>query len=362
MVVTLCAFVNMNLPAAPADVPDAVVPGAISPYSRSMKGAIAAAALAAVLLIGGCATTAQTRSVAADFYDLGNAYADLGQYDKAIHSFQEAVRIDPSFTRASYNLALAYTRQKKTDEAIAILNRLLTADPQNTQVLSALGWSCHVAGRESEALQHYEAVLKLSPADQNALYDSGIILWKLEHRKEALDRFRSLLDRWPDDTDALFAAGSLALALDDPAGSEQFLSRYLDKKPADVEAWFMIAAGAERQRKFARALDAYEKIVSQNTSQADGWFGEARLLLTVVQDPQRGLEALNKSLAAGFKDAAAIKVLLDSTNLLERDAVEAALKARDLLPAAAPSAARQQSAPAAPGAAAPGAAPPAAAR
>jgi hypothetical protein len=97
----------------------------------------------------------------------------------------------------------------------------------------------------------------------------------------------------------------------------------------------MVAAGAERQKKYAQAMEAYDKIVAIDPAQGEAWFGETRLLLTVVEDPQRGLDALAKALAAGFKDPKAVKALLDSPGLLERDKVEAALKDRGLLPGSA---------------------------
>ncbi len=290
-------------------------------------------ALGVTIALCGCVTNRQNRALASEYYDLGNTYVDLGQYDKAIQRFQAALKLDPGFVKADYNLALAYAHSKRFDEALAILKRLLLADPKNTQLLSARGWVQHLAGRDEDALADYRAVLDLSPADLNALYNSGIILWKLQRLPEALDRFNELLSRAPDDTDGLYAAGSLLLTLDEPQASGDTLSRYLDKKPTDIEAWYLVAAGAERLKKYSRALEAYDKIVALDSAQGDAWFGETRLLLTVVDDPQRGLETLAKALAAGFKDAKAVKALLDSPGLLERDKVEAALKARNLLPA-----------------------------
>ncbi len=287
--------------------------------------------LVCALALGGCVSSARDRQVASDYYDLGNAYAELGQYEKAISEFQAALNLDPAFVKADYNLALAYVHVKRTGDAVSVLKRLLAADPQNTQLLSALGWAYHLSGKDEDALAEYMSVISLSPADLNALYNSGIILWKLNRQHEAMDQFTALLSKSPDDTDALYAAGSLLLSMDDPAASGDMLARYLAKKPDDTEGWYLVAAGAERQKKYGRALEAFEKIVAIDPAQGDAWFGETRLLLTVVEDPQRGLEALGKALGAGFKDTKAVKALLDSGDLLERDKVEAAIKDHGVL-------------------------------
>jgi len=303
---------------------------------RGMKPLRALAAalllLSLLVLLAGCATSAGAKVIASDYYNIGNAFFDLGQYDKAVLYYQSALRVDPSMVKADYNLALTFVRMKRNDDAVAILKRLLSSDQKNTTIMAALGWAYHQAGKDADALAQYDILLALSPADQNAWYNSGIILWKLDRKPEALVRFRKVLAIAADDTDALYAAGSILLSMDDPQGSADMLSRYVDKKSDDVDAWYLIAAGAERLHKYSRALEAYDRIISLDPKQGAAWFGETRLLLSVVEDPQKGLDALGKALAAGFKDRDAIKALLASPQLLEKDKVEAALKEKDLLP------------------------------
>ncbi len=314
-------------------------------------------ACATVIVLAGCVTGTQSRKVAADYYDIGNAYADLGQYDKAIQYYQTAIQVDPSLAKANYNLALAYAHMKRTDEAVGVLKQLLLSDPKNTQILSTLGWAYHIGGKETDAQAQYDSVLALSPADQDALYNSGIILWKLDRKSEALARIQKALAISPEDTDALYAAGSLYLALDQPADATGMLNRYLDKKPADIDALFLAAAAAERLQKYARELDAFDKIIAIDAKQADAWFGECRLLLTVVEDPARGLDALSKALEAGFHDQAAVKALLGSSELLDRDKVEGLLKDHNQFPAPDAPAPGTPSGASAPGTAAPAAPP-----
>jgi tetratricopeptide (TPR) repeat protein len=301
---------------------------------KPLRAPAAFCALAVALLLAACVTSQSGKQIASDYYNIGNAFFDLGQYEKAVTYYQNALRADPGMVKADYNLALTLVRMKRSDEAVTILKRLLTSDLKNTALMAALGWAYHQQGKDKEALDQYEAVLALSPADQNALYNSGIILWKLTKKDDALDRFRKVLALAPDDTDALFAAGSILLSLDQPKDSGDMLSRYVEKKPDDMDAWYLIAAGAERLQKYSRALEAYDKIIAIDSKQANAWFGEARLLLTVVEDPQKGLDSLDKALSSGFKDKDAVKALLASSQLLEKSKVEEAFKEHDLLPPA----------------------------
>jgi tetratricopeptide (TPR) repeat protein len=114
----------------------------LSFYSRAMTRAFRGTfvLLAAVLMLSGCVTDNRSRSVAADYYNIGNAYADLGQYDKAAGAFENALRLDASLVKADFNLALAYGKMKRYDDAAVILKRLLLRDSQNTLLLSTLAW------------------------------------------------------------------------------------------------------------------------------------------------------------------------------------------------------------------------------
>jgi len=200
-------------------------------------------------------------------------------------------------------------------------------------VLLAAGWALHEAGRDDEALARYDAAAREAPENQDALYNAGLILWGQGRLTEAADRFARLLDIAPDDMDALFNLGSLELALDDPAKASEHLGRYVERNGQDAEGLLLLASAWERQRQFTRALEAYDRIVAANAKEARGWFGRARLLLTVVEDPDRGLVDLRRALEAGFADTEAAETLVANESLLARDEVEKELAARGLLPA-----------------------------
>jgi len=299
--------------------------------ARIALAGVFAAALAAAFSAGGCATDTRGREIAAEYYNLGNAYLGLGKLDQAARAFESALRLDPGLARADYNLAVAYVRLGRAGEAAAILDRLTADDPDNVTVLLASGWALHEAGRDDEALARYDAAARKAPENQDALYNAGLILWDHGRTLEAADRFTRLLAIAPADADALFNLGSLELALDEPALAAEYLGRYVERRPQDAEGLLLLAGAWERQRQFSRALEAYDRVVAANAREARAWFGRARLLLTVVEDPDRGLADLRRALEAGFADRAAIAALLANETLLRRSDVEKELDARGLL-------------------------------
>jgi tetratricopeptide (TPR) repeat protein len=314
----------------------AIVAGGRSLYDRSMRGSRAArfavaCAFAAALFSAGCATDARGREVALEYYNLGNAYLGLGRLDEAAQAFEAALRLDPGLARADYNLAIAYVRLGRAPDAVGILDRLAADDPQNLTTLLGLAWALHEAKRDEEALARYDAAATLAPENQDALYNAGLILWAGGRVREAADRFTRLAAIAPDDTDVLYNLGSLELALDDPAVAAEHLGRYVERKPQDAGGLLLLASAWERQRLFSRALEAYDRIIAVDAKSGSAWFGRARLLLTVVEDPDRGLEDLRRALEAGFADKAAAAALLANESLLRRAEVENELDARGLL-------------------------------
>jgi tetratricopeptide (TPR) repeat protein len=333
--------VFVNVAGAPATSRPGVVAGGRSLYDGSMRGFRAkriaaacafAAALSAAFAVGGCATDTREREIALEYFNLGNAYLEMGKLDEASRAFESALRLDPGLARADYNLAIAYVRLGRAGEAADILDRLLADDPDSVTILLASGWALHVAGRDEEAIARYDSAVRLAPENQDALYNAGLILWAMGRVREAADRLTSLLAIAPGDTDVLFNLGSLYLALDDPEKAAEYLGRYVERKPQDAEGLLLLASAWERQRQFSRALEAYDRIVAADAKSASAWFGRARLLLTVVEDPDRGLEDLRRALEAGFSDKAAIAALLANETLLARSDVEKELVTRALMP------------------------------
>lgn len=66
------------------------------------------------------------------YYNQGNLYQELQQFDPAIECFQQSLRIQPGYPAALSNLAGALAEQCRTEEAIQIYTALAEQDPNAT--------------------------------------------------------------------------------------------------------------------------------------------------------------------------------------------------------------------------------------
>jgi tetratricopeptide (TPR) repeat protein len=168
---------------------------------------------------------------------LGFAYQQLGQFDKAIETFEEARRLapkDPSFAghlveaniaareyrkaveiarsasaehpgdvRLQRVHALALRRDGRAEEAIALLQGTLAQHADEPTVHMALAGAFADAGRPDDAIKALQAAQAKFPANTALLFELGATYDRHERHAEAEEVFKQVLARDPENADAL---------------------------------------------------------------------------------------------------------------------------------------------------------------
>lgn len=71
--------------------------------------------------------------------NLGFAYYESGEYEKAFNVTQRAIQIDPKYANAFHNLGIIYQKMGDLNQAIAMVKKSLEIDPTLTMALYSLG-------------------------------------------------------------------------------------------------------------------------------------------------------------------------------------------------------------------------------
>jgi len=94
-------------------------------------------------------------NLARAFFNRGRAWAEKGQYDRAIQDFDEAIRLDPNYPDAFNNRGVAWSGKGQVDRAIADFDQAIRLDPNYAIAIYNRGLAAQNLGRPDEAAQYF---------------------------------------------------------------------------------------------------------------------------------------------------------------------------------------------------------------
>jgi Flp pilus assembly protein TadD len=130
--------------------------------------------------------------------NLGLTYVDLGQPEKAIDHFREALRIKPGYTEAWYNLGLAYDKLGQPHKAIVYYREALRVNPNYAKAWNNLGTAYYELGQPEQAIMYYRKALQTKPDYADAWYNLGLAYAEYGQFHQAISCFREALRIKPD--------------------------------------------------------------------------------------------------------------------------------------------------------------------
>ena len=113
---------------------------------------------------------------AAAHTNLGQAYYEKGEMDKAIAHYERALQIDPNQVLAQSALGLALLDTGRPDESVTHLRKALEINPNFADAHYNLGNTFLQMGRANEAIAQYYRTLAINPRDIEALNNTAWIL------------------------------------------------------------------------------------------------------------------------------------------------------------------------------------------
>jgi len=135
-----------------------------------------------------------------------------GQFDKAIVSLSNAVKLNPSDTKAMALLGWAYSYQGLYEDALGVCLQVLQLEPNNDGVRNNLGFVCLKKGIFGEAIEHLSKVIK-SGKDRTAVlyahYYLGLVYLERQMLDDALFFFSKATVLGPNLIEAYYHLGQV---------------------------------------------------------------------------------------------------------------------------------------------------------
>ncbi|MCG8407148.1 MAG: tetratricopeptide repeat protein [Phycisphaerales bacterium] len=108
---------------------------------------------------------------------LGRHFVQQEGFDRAVHHFNEAIRLAPDFVEAHFNLGVAFFEQRRPAQAVAAYREALRIRPDMPAALNNLGGLLQQQGKLDEAVTCYQRAIESNPryADAHANYGNALL-------------------------------------------------------------------------------------------------------------------------------------------------------------------------------------------
>lgn len=128
-------------------------------------------------------------------------------WNKAIHCFSDAIRIEPEKPIAYELRGDAYLASGKTEAAINDFTRVITLDPSNDQAHFNRGSAFRAEGKFTQAIDDFTASIRLNPTNYLSYSGRAESYGAINHPDQEIGDWNKVLEVQPNDVKALAKRG-----------------------------------------------------------------------------------------------------------------------------------------------------------
>jgi tetratricopeptide (TPR) repeat protein len=127
-------------------------------------------------------------------FELGNAYFDLSQFEKAEQHFKQASKLGSDYLAATVNLGSVYDELGRLDDALDAYKLAMKIQPNEEKTLCNIGGVYFQKRQISMAMYHFQKAIELHPDSQLAHYNMAILFADSKIYGEAIVEWQSVVD------------------------------------------------------------------------------------------------------------------------------------------------------------------------
>jgi tetratricopeptide (TPR) repeat protein len=146
-----------------------------------------------------------TRNKAIPVYNQGVSLYEQKKYDLALQKFQEAAKIDPTYSFPHTNMSMLYYFQRDWKNALSQIEQALKLDPANEtpSPLVNAGLFASNCGLYDKAMRYFNLALEYAPDDDVVYMDRGNLYLRMNQPQKALADYNTALQFNPKNPQAL---------------------------------------------------------------------------------------------------------------------------------------------------------------
>jgi len=164
------------------------------------------------------AASESPHDLAEAYHNRGNANRAKKLFDLALQDYNNAIRLNPSFTEAMGDRAIVLVVMARYAEAIPDFTQVIDGDPANVDALYDRGIAYEAMGLADLAIDDFSVAIARGPRDAHRLERRGTVYFRKQDYDKALADYEEALVVDPQYAPALYARGIVKRIKGDAAG------------------------------------------------------------------------------------------------------------------------------------------------
>ena len=203
----------------------------------------------------------------------GHKFVASKDYERAIHDFGEAIRINKENPAAWNGLGIAHSLLDQHDEAITDFKQAVNYAPNWEECWVSLGVEYLIVNKPNDAQAALQQAVGLKASDATAWLYLGKVYVALHNDEQATRCFKQVTVIEPNNAEAWYELGKVL----DSGDSEKIaaLTKAVQLKPDYVEAWSSLALTFNGAKRYDDAITAWNRRLALKST--DAYLTDARV-------------------------------------------------------------------------------------
>lgn len=258
----------------------------------------------AILSIGGgltgCQSDISSRELAEEYFNLGNAFFELGRYQDSFDYYSRAIRLSDDIPAAGYNLARLHEQRGEYAQAVRVLEDLLAEDPDNGLYRETRAFVRFQQGQRAAAREEYAELIAEYPARVRLRYNLGVLELDADNENRAYRVLSEGVDLAEEDTEYRWVLAEAAYRSNREAEALEHLEVFRGLSADSPDELARLATRQAEWGFYLASLEILEEIPEAVEREPELLFLRGAVELRATDDFDRAVDSIAAAVRSGY--------------------------------------------------------------